>query len=63
MPSDWDAPAVADAISTQQLETPMGRNESVSTLHCVCSHVVMGRLMCLIVEPVPLITRVTPLPE
>ena len=41
-----------------------GRNEIVSALFHVCSHVVTGRLACLsVVTPAFVILRVTPFPE
>jgi hypothetical protein len=55
---DFDAPAVADAISNAE-----GRNEGVSARFHVGSDAVTGRLTCLIVAPVFVITKVTPPPE
>lgn len=45
-------------------EAEKGRNEIVSALFHVCSHVVTGRLACLsVVTPALVIRNVTPLPE
>ena len=45
-------------------ELEKGRNEIVSALFHVCSHVVTGRLACLsVVTPAFVILRVTPFPE
>ncbi len=44
-------------------ELKKGRNNDVSALFHVCSHVVTGRLACLsVVTPALVILRVTPLP-
>ena len=53
-------PAIAGADG----ELEKGRNEIVSALFHVCSHVVTGRLACLsVVTPAFVILRVTPFPE
>lgn len=45
-------------------ELEKGRNDIVSALFHVCSHLVIGRLACLsVVTPAFVILRVTPFPE
>ncbi len=54
----------AQEISGAVRKVKKGRNENVSALFHICSHVVTGRLACLsVVTPALVILRVTPLPE
>lgn len=56
---DRDAPAQWGADG----ELKKGRNNAVSALFHVCSHVVTGRLACLsVVTPALVIRKVTPFP-